>query len=184
MAFLCKALGAALLAAELVIAVISLGFPHVPQMYRQVYIAHSRDCWLPPAAEAAAIAALTRPEIDPSALQPNAACYLLAHGWNTHPPWGQAGQSKTSLLDLPPLSGAQALEITLANTAALASQTIKISLGGGPETLHVLPPGPVLLVLRLPLAGKPAGPIGIRFERQHASPGSTMAVLRLQWIKQ
>ncbi len=177
-------LGAVLLAGELVVAVLGIWFPREPQMYRDFFIAHRRDCWLPPVAEAVALQALAQPEIDPPRLDRNAACYILVRGWNPMPPWGETSQAKTALLDLPSLAGAKTLEVTLANASPLRPQPVRVSLDGKFAASLVLPPGDVPVMLRVPVPApaKPGNDVQIRFLRSRPVDESPMAVLRLQWI--
>jgi hypothetical protein len=185
MVSLCKNLaalvGAGLLAGELVVAMLGMWFPREPQMYRDFYINRSRDCWLPADVEASVIKTLARPEIDPPRMDPRTACFVLAHGWNPVPPWGETTQAVTSWLVLPPLPDAKALDMTLADTSPASAQTIRVRLGSGPAKRVILPPGRVPVELRLDLPANPKNLIKLRFDRPHEPDGNPMIVSRLKW---
>jgi len=174
--------GAALLAGELVIGVLSLRFPHESQRYKDFYITHSRDCWLPADADKAAAQALSQPEIDPGKLDAQAACYVFSQGWTAYPPWGETGEAKTAWASLPLLPGAKALELTLANTSLQYAQAVAVGLDGQPVARLALPPGGATVTLRLPVAS--GSQMRIRFDRTPAADGKPMAVLRVKWIQQ
>lgn len=179
---LAAALGALLLAAELAIAALGLWFPREPLMYRQFYIAHTRQCWLPPDAEAAAIRALRQPDLDPAAFTRQTACYAFADGFSPAPPWNQTTQATASWLDLPPPPGAKALAMTLADTSPASRQIIWVRLGRQRARV-TLPPRQVPVNVTLPLPARTGEFVQIRFLRPHEPDGNPMAVLRLKWIE-
>jgi hypothetical protein len=172
-------IGGVLLAGEGVVAVLGIWFPRENQMYREYYISHSRDCWLAPDTEAAVVRALARPEIDPPALDAQTACYVLAKGWNPTGPLAETGSDRTAWLELPALSGAKALDVTLANP----SQTplpVQVRFDGGAEAGVTLPPGQVATEVRLAVPPGAAGGLRIRLDK----PGADgFMVLRLKWVE-